>query len=182
MARFMRYCSNLCWGLLAYLFSLVGTLLLASEPARPWAMLLLIGAAVATAAPAPFNSPHSTKQSQMSNKSAVMPFVFSQSKPGLWIIALALLFAMAGCGNSTIVGKWRLMGGSNTILWEFSANGAVLIGDVRGRYKFGDQDRIKIETPFATTVYQMTISGDRMTLQEPGGSKLEFTRIRETQR
>src|SRR5438874_235174 len=46
MARFMRYYSNLCWGLIAYLFSFVGTLLLASAPARPWAMLLLIGAAV----------------------------------------------------------------------------------------------------------------------------------------
>jgi hypothetical protein len=102
---------------------------------------------------------------------------------GLQIIAaIALLFALAGCGNSTVVGKWRLMGGSNATLWEFSANGAVLVGDVRGRYKFGDQDRIKIETPFATTVYLMNISGDRMTLQEPGGSKLEFTRIRETQR
>ncbi len=91
-----------------------------------------------------------------------------------------MLFAMTGCGNSSIVGKWRLMGGSNAILWEFSANGAVLVGDVRGRYKFGDQDRIKIETPFATTVYQVKISGDRMTLQEPGGSKLEFTKIPET--
>jgi hypothetical protein len=98
------------------------------------------------------------------------------------IAAIALLFAMAGCGNSTVVGKWRMMGGSNATLWEFSANGAVLVGDVRGRYKFGDQDRIKIETPFATTVYLVKISGDRMTLQEPGGSKLEFTRIRETQR
>jgi hypothetical protein len=96
------------------------------------------------------------------------------------IAAIILLFVMAGCGNSSIVGKWRLMGGSNAILWEFSANGAVLVGDVRGRYKFGDQDRIKIETPFATTVYQVKISGDRMTLQEPGGSKLEFTRIQET--
>jgi hypothetical protein len=89
---------------------------------------------------------------------------------------------MAGCGNSTIVGKWRLMGVSNAILWEFSANGVVLVGDVRGRYKFGDQDRIKIETPFATTVYQMKISGEQMVLREPGGSKLEFTKIRETQR
>src|SRR5882724_13233953 len=111
-----------------------------------------------------------------------MPFSSSQSKPRLWIIAIALLFAMAGCGNSTIVGKWRMMGGSNAILWEFSANGVVLVGDVRGRYKFGNQDRIKIETPFATTVYQMKISGDRMTLQEPGGSRLELTKIRETQR
>jgi len=96
------------------------------------------------------------------------------------IAAIILLFAMTGCGNSSVVGKWRLMGGSNAILWEFSANGAVLVGDVRGRYKFGDQDRIKIETPFATTVYQVKISGDRLTLQEPGGSKLEFTRIQET--
>ena len=86
---------------------------------------------------------------------------------------------MAGCGSSTIVGKWRLIGGSNATLWEFSANGVVLVGEVRGRYKFGDQDRIKIETPFATSVYQVEISGDRMTLQEPGGSKLEFTRITE---
>jgi hypothetical protein len=95
---------------------------------------------------------------------------------------MALVLAMAGCGSSTIVGKWRLMGGANAILWQFSSNGAVVVGDVRGRYKFGDQDRIKIETPFATTVYQVNISGDRMTLQEPGGSKLEFTRIREASR
>jgi hypothetical protein len=111
-----------------------------------------------------------------------MPFNSSQSKPRLRIIAIALVFAMAGCGNSTIVGKWRLMGGSNAILWEFSANGVVLVGDVRGRYKLGHEDRIKIETPFATAVYQMKVSGDRMTLQELGGSKLEFTKIKETDR
>jgi hypothetical protein len=111
-----------------------------------------------------------------------MPFNSSQSKPRLRIIAIALVFAIAGCGNSTIVGKWRLMGGSNAILWEFSANGVVLVGDIRGRYKLGHEDRIKIETPFATAVYQMKISGDRMTLQELGGSKLEFTRITETHR
>jgi hypothetical protein len=87
---------------------------------------------------------------------------------------------MTGCGHSTIVGKWRMAGASNAILWEFSENGVVLVGDVRGRYKFGDQDRIKIETPFATTVYLLKISSDQMTLQEPGGSKLEFTRIKET--
>jgi hypothetical protein len=111
-----------------------------------------------------------------------MPFNSSQSKLPLRIIAIALAFALAGCGNSTIVGKWRLMGGSNAILWEFSANGVVLVGDVRGRYKLGNEDRIKIETPFATAVYQMKVSGDRMTLQELGGSKLEFTKIKETDR
>ncbi|HEX3619690.1 MAG TPA: hypothetical protein VHU16_04905 [Candidatus Udaeobacter sp.] len=74
------------------------------------------------------------------------------------------------------------MSGSNATVWEFSSNGAVLLGDVRGRYKFGDQDRIKIETPFATTVYLVKISSDQLVLEEPGGSKLEFTKISETQR
>ena len=73
-----------------------------------------------------------------------------------------------------------MSGTENQTVWEFSGNGSVLVGEVRGRYKFGGQDRIKIETPFATAVYQMKISGDRMTLQELGGSKLEFTRITET--
>jgi DNA-binding transcriptional regulator of glucitol operon len=100
----------------------------------------------------------------------------SQSKYGL-IASAVLLFAIAGCGNKSILGKWR-MAGSDATVWEFSSNGVVLVGDVRGRYKFGNQDRIKIETPFATTVYQLEVSGDQMVLQEPGGSKLEFTRIK----
>ncbi|PYJ47988.1 MAG: hypothetical protein DME85_02640 [Verrucomicrobia bacterium] len=71
-----------------------------------------------------------------------------------------------------------MLGSSSATVWEFSKNGSVLIGDVRGRYRFGDKDRIKIETPFATSVYQLEISGDHMTLQEPGGAKLEFTGIK----
>ena len=93
------------------------------------------------------------------------------------IISAALVCIVAGCGNSSIVGKWR-MSGSDATVWEFKSNGAVLVGDVSGRYKFGDQDRIKIETPFATSVYQLEISRDHMTLREPGGPKLEFTRIK----
>ena len=57
----------------------------------------------------------------------------------------------------------------------------MLVGEVRGRYKLGNQDRIKIETPFATTVYLLTLSNDQLVLQELGGSKLEFTRVREGQ-
>jgi hypothetical protein len=108
---------------------------------------------------------------------------FSQSKSALRIIASALLaFAIAACGNSNIIGKWRMSEGSSSTVWEFKSNGAVLVGDVSGRYKFGDQDRIKIQTPFATSVYQLKISGDQMVLQEPGGSELEFTRVTEAQR
>ena len=90
-----------------------------------------------------------------------------------------MLWIVAGCEHSSIIGKWRMSGGANATVWEFSSNGVVVVVDVHGRYKFGDQDRIKIETLFATTVYQMKVSGDRMVLQEPDGPKLEFTRIRQ---
>ena len=100
----------------------------------------------------------------------------------LWAPASAvLLFVMLSCGNSSIVGKWQMSGAENQTVWEFSKNGSVLVGEVRGRYKFGDQGRIKIQTPFATTVYLVTLSSDQLVLQELGGSKLEFTRIREAQ-
>jgi hypothetical protein len=106
----------------------------------------------------------------------------SQTKSSLKIIASAvLLCAIIGCGNPKIIGKWRMSGSSSETIWEFSKNGSVLVGGARGRYKLGDQDRIKIETPFATSVYQLEISGDRLLLQEPGGTKLEFTRIKQTQ-
>ena len=92
-----------------------------------------------------------------------------------------LLFVMAGCGDSSIVGKWRMSGTENPTVWEFSGNGSVLVGEVRGRYKFGDQNRLKIETPFATTVYVMNLSNDQLLLQDLTGSKLEVTRVREGQ-
>src|SRR5215472_16721307 len=92
-----------------------------------------------------------------------------------------LFFVFASCGNSNIVGKWRMSGAESQTVWEFLSNGSVLVGEVRGRYKFGDQDRIKIETPFATTVYRVKVSSDQLVLEEPSGSKLEFTRLREGQ-
>ena len=91
-----------------------------------------------------------------------------------------LLFVMIGCGNSSIVGKWRMSGTENPTVWEFSGNGSVLVGEVRGRYKFGDQNRLKIETPFATTVYLVNLSSDQLVLQDLGGSKLEFTKVNES--
>lgn len=113
--------------------------------------------------------------------SGVVPFVLVQHKSRLLVIALAVsLCAMAGCGGRShdIAGKWHTPGDANAIVWEFSENGSVLIGNTRGRYSFGDNNRIKIQTPFATSVYQTEFSGDRMVLREVNGSKLEFTRIR----
>jgi predicted acyltransferase (DUF342 family) len=96
--------------------------------------------------------------------------------------SVVLLFVMVGCGKSSIVGKWRMSGAENQTVWEFSSNGSILVGEVRGRYKLGNQERIKIETPFATTVYVVKLSRDHLVLQDLDGSKLEFTRIREAQR
>src|SRR6266702_6809353 len=104
-----------------------------------------------------------------------MTFIFVRHKSRLRITALAVLLgALAGCGTPTIVGKWRTSSDPGAMVWEFTKNGSVLIGNVRGRYRFGDQNRVKIETPFATSVYQLEIAGDRMTLREPGGPKLVF--------
>ena len=109
-----------------------------------------------------------------------MRFGFPRCVTLLLVAASAvLLFLLVGCGNSSIVGKWRMSGAENQTVWEFSSNGSVLAGEIRGRYKFGDQGRIKIETPFATTVYLVTLSSDQLVLQELGGSKLEFARLRE---
>ena len=97
------------------------------------------------------------------------------------IIALALLLcAVTGCDRShkIIVGQWRSAGDSSAMVWEFAKDGSVLMGSTRGKYSFGDQKRIKIQTPFGTSVYQMEISESRMTLTDPRGSKLEFTKLR----
>jgi hypothetical protein len=111
---------------------------------------------------------------------ACHPFMFARHKFWLGITTMAvLLCGMAGCGGPShdVVGKWRMSGDANTMVWEFSKNGSVLTGSTRGRYIL-DRNRVKIETPFATTVYQMEFSGDRMTLREPNGPKLDFTRTR----
>jgi hypothetical protein len=86
---------------------------------------------------------------------------------------------LSGCGGKTheLVGRWRISSEPNAMVWEFSSDGSVLMGANRGRYSFGDNSRIKIETSFSTSVYQMEIAGDKMTLKEPSGSKLVLTRV-----
>jgi len=81
-------------------------------------------------------------------------------------LSVVLVLMMPGCGNSSIVGKWRMSGTEDQTVWEFSSNGSVLAGE------------LQIETPFATTVYVVNLSNDQLVLQDLGGSKLEFTRIR----
>jgi hypothetical protein len=87
---------------------------------------------------------------------------------------------ITGCGGNArnIVGAWRSSTDPNAMVWEFSSDGSVLMGANRGRYTFGDNNRIKIETSIATSVYQIELVGDKMTLKEPSGSKLVLTRVK----
>jgi hypothetical protein len=96
--------------------------------------------------------------------------------------SFALLLLIAGlltsCGHSSsIVGKWQTPGDQSTMVWEFAENGGVTQGTIRGKYTFGDNKRLKIETPFATSVYQMELEGDRLTLTDSRGTALNFTRV-----
>jgi hypothetical protein len=111
-----------------------------------------------------------------------MPFSFARYKFQLVITTMTvLLLAMAGCGSSTpqIVGKWQASGGDpKASVWEFSTDNSVLIGKARGKYILSDNNRVKIQTPYGTGMYQMEFWGDHMILKELNGAKLEFDRIK----
>lgn len=94
-------------------------------------------------------------------------------------VLAALLFLGAGCGGGTkpIVGKWKTGSEQNAVTWEFLENGAALSGNIRGKYTLGDQNRIKIQTPHATFVYQLKFTGDRMIWVDPKGTRMELTRV-----
>ncbi|MGI9086285.1 MAG: hypothetical protein ACR2HH_00865 [Chthoniobacterales bacterium] len=90
------------------------------------------------------------------------------------------LFAAAACNGpgSQIIGKWKVLGDSSDVVWDFARDGSVSIGDTTGRYSFGDGGRIKIQTTRATFVHQLEFVGDRMIWKEPDGSKTELTRVK----
>ena len=110
-----------------------------------------------------------------------MPDNFVRRKSHFVMMAAALLLgAMIGCGgaHTDIIGKWRVGGDANAMVWEFSQDRSVQMGSTRGKYSFGDRDRIKIQTPFGTSVYQLELSGDQMVLKDPKGSRLVFARVK----
>jgi hypothetical protein len=96
------------------------------------------------------------------------------------VCVLVIVCFITGCGGNArnIVGTWRTSTDPNAMVWKFSSDGSVLIGTNRGRYSFGDNNRIKIETSIATSVYQVELADDKMTLKEPNGSKLILTRAK----
>ena len=64
------------------------------------------------------------------------------------------------------------------MIWEFVDDGSVIQGTARGRYSLGDNQRMKIETPFATSVYKIELADDFLTLTDSRGSVLKFTKIK----
>ena len=97
------------------------------------------------------------------------------------VAALLLTVLLVTACDSTrkqVVGKWKATSGSSEVVWEFFENGTLSAGGSPGRYSFGDNKRIKVQTGSATFVHQMELSGDRMTWIDPNGTKLEFTRAK----
>ena len=94
--------------------------------------------------------------------------------------AAIVLSALAACsgGSQELIGKWQTSEASGAMVWEFTGNGAIVQGPIRGRYSLGDNHRIKIETPQATSIYQMELAGDRLALTDSHGSKLTFTKVK----
>ena len=93
------------------------------------------------------------------------------------LIALALALLLISCGSSPrkqIVGQWK----AGDVVWDFASNGTLTTNGQEGRYKFGDNDRVKIQTGSAIFVYQFQIKGDQMTWKGPGGSTVELKRVR----
>lgn len=98
----------------------------------------------------------------------------------LFSVLSAIMLVVAGCDNSPgLSGKWRPAANPAGVIWEFSNDGSIVVGSTRGRYSLGDGGRLKIETPFATSVYRLELSRNRMVLTDPGGSRLEFTKTEE---
>jgi hypothetical protein len=104
----------------------------------------------------------------------------SRSLTSRVLASALLLYALVGCESSQkdILGKWRANGDPSAVVWEFSNDGSVLMGSARGKYSFGDRGRVKIQTSFGTSVYQMELTEDHLLLKDPSGSKLEFTKLK----
>jgi hypothetical protein len=98
----------------------------------------------------------------------------------LRIAAVAILFALVACGGikGQIIGQWKVTSDTSGLVWEFAENGVVTSGDMRGKYSLGDRNRLKIQTPFATFVYEVKLAGNRMTWKNLSGSQTELTRVK----
>ena len=97
-----------------------------------------------------------------------------------FFVSVVAVISFAGCDSreNSVVGKWRVAGGGDGAVWEFAANNGVDMNGRKGKYTFGDQGRLKVQTQFATFVYQLEMQDDRMVLIEPNGTRLQLERVK----
>jgi hypothetical protein len=96
------------------------------------------------------------------------------------VTLLALVFGLVSCDSTQkqIVGKWRVQGSTDAV-WDFQANGSVTTtSGGPGRYSFGDNNRLKIQTPSATFVQQIELRGDQMTWRDMNGAVTQLSRVK----
>jgi hypothetical protein len=95
------------------------------------------------------------------------------------VCSLLLVLAVSACDRPAdrVVGKWKVNGDASGAIWEFSKNGTVKTPNASGKYTFGDRSRLKIQTQFATFVYEVDVTGDTMKWRDPNGSTTELTRV-----
>ena len=97
------------------------------------------------------------------------------------LAVLTLSFAVQSCDSAKkqIVGKWRVEGASSETVWEFQSNGTVITtSGSPGRYSFGDNNRLKIQTGAATFVHQIELRGDQMTWRDMSGAVTQLSRVK----
>jgi hypothetical protein len=105
-----------------------------------------------------------------------------------WFYSALMLSYFVSCSSNTetaIVGKWRVIGGTETM--ECFKDGTLTVSNsdkgmnLGGTFKFVDKDRIKVELgglaalagPFVATV---SISGDELTWTMPNGQVSKYRR------
>lgn len=112
--------------------------------------------------------------------------VIKQSKLQVLLLCATLtLSALLTACSPAIVGKWQQ--GTNGQILQFFDGGtmAIITGGQTstGSYKMLDSNTIQITAPgffgYSSQVYQVNISGDKLTLTTPdGGTTLNFNKVK----
>ena len=102
-----------------------------------------------------------------------------------WLIGLTLMtlfMAIVACGGgNSIVGKWSQPGGS--LVTEFTSDGKIILSEsgqaITGTYTLkGNLLTGTIAEMGAPVTVTYSISGDKLTIIDPSGESIEYTRVK----